>query len=525
MSTPIHDKITAIFGQIKATAKYNGISQEIKDEHQLAIKFVKEQLEKLEPEELQSKPTFQEDLSKAEAELQLALDLYTKSVDSGNNKMKTAINQLLNLVNQIAKDTTLRAKMETEERPIIQKTPKQLYMNTNNIYDAENWLYKSGEVLRRFYWVTQNDKMGSPNKFRLKKTKKLNGPSDRSGSTRPSKSGNCAQVVEPEKIEFSIFEYPNPDGDYKRPPIRQITHVNPHATAAAILDALKLVIGGDPELEEISANIKSSENKIASLKKQIAKIDDEIQAKEAESLSSVYTANTNSESNSNAVYGPSAKPKSRIRSLSRFKSKKKKQKSPVTIGQEIMKLRAERAKLEKQITEETSKLETHKSDLNAAKKTKGHPVKTPTSNGPDSGPDSGPAATDSSHAVSTGSVTASSHAAALRAQLPLSNTSNEEATGVAVPKTRSESSTLQTRPHTAGLSPSSKPTSTGFHRPGDIVQKAKEVAVPKTRSESSTLQTRPRTVGLSPSSKSISTGFHRLRDLLPKKTPQNESEV
>lgn len=427
MSTPIPGKITTIFRQIKANVNYNGISTEIKDEHELAINFVKEQLEKVQLEDLQSKPTFQEDLSKAEAELELALKLYTKSVDSGNNKMKTAINQLLNLVNQIAKDTTLRAKMESEGRSIIQKTPKQLYMNTNNIYDAENWLYESGEVLRRFYWVTQNDKMGSPNKFRLKKTKKLNGPSDRSGSTRPSKSGNCAHVVQPEKIELSIFEYPNPDGDYKRPPIRQITHVNPHATAAAILDALKLVIGGDPELEEISANIKSSENKIASLKKQIAKIDKEITAKqtETETLSSGYAANTNSsESNSNANW-MSSKPKSRIKSisLSRSKSKKKKQNSPVTLHHEIMKLQTERTKLETQLTEETSKLETHKSDLNAAKKTKGHPVKTPTSNGSDSGS----AATTTSDVVSSGLVTTSSDAAALRAHLPLPNTSNDEA--------------------------------------------------------------------------------------------------
>ena len=226
--------------------------------------------------------------------------------------------------------------------------------------------------------------MGSSNKFRLKKTKKLSGPSDRSGSTRPSKSGDCAHVVEPEKIEFSIFEYPNPDGDYKRPPIRQITHVNPHATAAAILDALKLVIGGDPELEEISANIKSSENKIASLTKQIAKIDEEIKAKQTESLNSGYSANTNSNGSNSNDAGPSSKPKSRIKSFSMSRKKKQKQKTPVTISQEIKKLQAERAKLETQLTEEKSKLATHKSELNAAKKSKSHSVKA-TSNGPDSG--------------------------------------------------------------------------------------------------------------------------------------------
>ena len=143
-------------------------------------------------------------------------------------------------------------------------------------YNPQDWLQLSGDKLSRYYAKTQG-----VNTFKM--STKIKGPVARKRETQGMGS-ECAPMIHPEEIKISVFEYPDPkDGEYKRGPVKTVQHINPFLTATNMLDALKLVVGGDPEIaaheatiESIKSEIARLEQKATSLEKDIQSLDDEL---------------------------------------------------------------------------------------------------------------------------------------------------------------------------------------------------------------------------------------------------------
>jgi len=152
--------------------------------------------------------------------------------------------------------------------------------NTNSNpepYNPQDWLQLSGDKLSRYYAKTQG-----VNTFKM--SKKIKGPMSRKREgERQGMGSECAPMIHPEEIKISVFEYPDPkDGEYKRGPVKTVQHINPFLTATNMLDALKLVVGGDPEIAAHEAAIESIKSEIARLEQKAMRLEKDIQSLENE---------------------------------------------------------------------------------------------------------------------------------------------------------------------------------------------------------------------------------------------------
>lgn len=168
---------------------------------------------------------------------------------------------------------------EPEQQPRINspsptRYPARIISNTNSAVsntepvsggwteeEAKNWLEVSGKKWMRYYYRTQG-----PNKFKMRKEK------GKGTAARPLGTGSsdCAPMVHPEEIKITVFEYPDPeDGEYKRGPVRHVQSINPFLTATNMLDALKLVVGGDPKIAAHNAELESAEKEVTRLTKKV----------------------------------------------------------------------------------------------------------------------------------------------------------------------------------------------------------------------------------------------------------------
>ena len=141
-------------------------------------------------------------------------------------------------------------------------------VETTNIssYNPEEWLASSSKKFSRYYFKSQG-----PGNFRLKK---IQGPGDRNIARS---NGSCAPMIHPEEIKITTFEYPDPEnGEYKRGPVRHVQSINPYLTATNMLDALKLVIGGDPKIAAHEAEINSAQSEVNRLTKKQTKLEKQI---------------------------------------------------------------------------------------------------------------------------------------------------------------------------------------------------------------------------------------------------------
>jgi len=144
-----------------------------------------------------------------------------------------------------------------------------------NPYNPQDWLQLSGDKLSRYYAKTQG-----VNTFKM--SKKIKGPATRKRE-KEGMGSECAPMIHPEEIKISVFEYPDPkDGEYKRGPVKTVQHINPFLTATNMLDALKLVVGGDPEIAAHEAAIESIKSEIARLEQKATQLEKDIQSLENE---------------------------------------------------------------------------------------------------------------------------------------------------------------------------------------------------------------------------------------------------
>ena len=142
-------------------------------------------------------------------------------------------------------------------------------------YNPQDWLQLSGDKLSRYYAKTQG-----VNTFKM--SKKIKGPATRTRE-KEGMGSECAPMIHPEEIKISVFEYPDPkDGEYKRGPVKTVQHINPFLTATNMLDALKLVVGGDPEIAAHEAAIESIKSEIARLEQKATQLEKDIQSLENE---------------------------------------------------------------------------------------------------------------------------------------------------------------------------------------------------------------------------------------------------
>lgn len=136
-------------------------------------------------------------------------------------------------------------------------------------YNPEEWLASSGKKFSRYYYKTQG-----PIKFKMGK---ISGPGV--GNRSSKRSNDTAPMIHPEEIKITTFEYPDPEnGEYKRGPVRHVQSINPYLTATNMLDALKLVIGGDPVIAAHEAEISSAQSEVSRLEKKKAKLEKDINA-------------------------------------------------------------------------------------------------------------------------------------------------------------------------------------------------------------------------------------------------------
>ena len=120
--------------------------------------------------------------------------------------------------------------------------------------EGENWLELSGKKWMRYYHRTQG-----PNKFKMTKDK-TNSNNKKISRPLGTGSSDCAPMIHPQEIKITVLEYPDPeDGSYQRGPVTHVESVNPFLTATNMLDALKLVIDGDPKIAAHNAELESSE--------------------------------------------------------------------------------------------------------------------------------------------------------------------------------------------------------------------------------------------------------------------------